>query len=97
MAKQQPNRRDRSTEVRLRFSARLAAVVRDMPESRGQKRQPGPDGTLELVLKVESFDEVAHWVLSFGDQVEVIAPPELRKAVCDWAEQIIRRHSLGTS
>ena len=74
LAKQQPNRRDRATEVRLRFSARLAAVVRDMPECSGQKKRPAPDGTLELVLKVERFDEVVHWVLSFGDQVEVIGP-----------------------
>jgi predicted DNA-binding transcriptional regulator YafY len=96
LAKQQPNRRDRATEVHLRFSAKLAAVVRDMPERSGQKKRPGPDGTLELVLNVERFDEIVHWVLSFGDQVEIIEPDELRKAVCDWAEQIIRRHSAGS-
>jgi predicted DNA-binding transcriptional regulator YafY len=95
LAKQQPTRGDRMTEVHLRFSARLAAVVRDMPESIGQEKRPGPAGSLELILKVERFDEVVHWVLSFGDQVEVLAPEELRKAVCDWAEQIIRRHSMG--
>ena len=97
LAKQQPNRRDRATEVHLRFSAKLAAVVRDMPERSGQKKRPGPDGTLELVLNVERFDEIVHWVLSFGDQVEIIEPEELRKAVCDWAAQIIRRHSLDES
>ena len=85
------------TEVHLRFSARLAAVVRDMPESIGQEKRPGPAGSLELILKVERFDEVVHWVLNFGDQVEVIGPEELRREVCDWAEQIIRRHSLGAS
>jgi predicted DNA-binding transcriptional regulator YafY len=93
LAKQRPNRRDRVREVRLRFSPRLAAVVRDMPETSGQKKRAGPDGTLELLLKVERFDEVVHWVLSFGDQVEVLGPDELRKAVCDWAGQIISRHS----
>jgi predicted DNA-binding transcriptional regulator YafY len=97
IAKQQPIRRDRPTEVRLRFSARLASVVRDMPLRSGQEQKEAPDGTLELVFNVEKFDEVVHWVLSFGDQVEVIGPEDLRKAVCEWAEQIIRRHSLVSS
>ena len=61
-------------EVHLRFSARLAAVVRDMPECSGQEKRPGPDGTLDSVLKVETIDEIVLWVLSFGDQVEVIGP-----------------------
>ena len=39
--------------------------------------------------------KIVHWVLSFGDQVEVIEPEELREAVCDWAERIIRRHAMG--
>jgi predicted DNA-binding transcriptional regulator YafY len=97
LAKGQPNRRDHATEVRLRFSARLAAVVRDMHACSGQKMRTAADGTLELILQVVRFDEVVHWVLSFGDQVEVIEPEELRKAVRDWAEQIIRRHSPGAN
>jgi predicted DNA-binding transcriptional regulator YafY len=83
------------TNVRLRFSARTAAVVRDMPDRAGQEKRPAADGTLELLLKVKHFDEIIQWVLSFGDEVEVIAPDDLRRAVCAWAEQIILRHSNG--
>ena len=88
----QPKRRGELKEVRLRFSARVAPLVRDMPGKSGQKTMPALDGTVDVSLEVESVDQVLHWALGFGDQVEVLEPQELKDAVCEWANRIIRRY-----
>jgi hypothetical protein len=36
-------------------------------------------GGIEMTLRVNGTVELASWVLSFGDQAEVRAPPELRE------------------
>ncbi len=91
----QPRRSDHLREVHLRFSPKVAPLIRDMPEKSGQELRPAPDGTINLFLKVEAVDRIVHWVLGFGDQVEVIEPEDLRTAVCDWANRIIRRYEAG--
>jgi predicted DNA-binding transcriptional regulator YafY len=93
LARLRPDGHDRQQEVHLRFSANMAAVIRDMPECDGQTKRPGPDGTLDLFLKVATLEEIISWVLSFGDQVEVLGPDELRESLRDWARRIVRRHS----
>jgi predicted DNA-binding transcriptional regulator YafY len=93
LEKLQPPRGDQLTEVQLRFNARVAPLIRDIPSKFGQMMKPAEDGTIELVLTVKTLDEIVHWVLGFGDQVEVIKPEELKNAVCDWADRIIRRYS----
>ena len=93
LAKLRPEHDDRVTKVHLRFSANMSAIIRDMPEVIGQSKRPVPGGTLDVILKVAAFDDILSWVLSFGDDVEVIGPAELRKSLCEWAERIVRRHS----
>ena len=70
------------TEVVLRFDARVAA--------RGSARRPGTrarrstscaDGSLEWRARVAGTIEIRLWILSWGDEVEVIAPTELRADV----------------
>ena len=40
-----------------------------------------PDGHVELTVRVAGIVEIRPWILSWGDQVEVLDPPELREAV----------------
>jgi len=84
-------------EVQLRFTARAAPLVRDMPHQSRHSEAARPSGDLDLYLTVEALDEFVFWVLGFGDQVEVIRPDELRVAVKDWAERIARRYSDHSS
>jgi predicted DNA-binding transcriptional regulator YafY len=93
----QPRQGDQSKEVHLRFSAQVAPLIRDLPGKSGQKMKQAADGTIDLVVKVETLDQIIHWVLGFGDQVEVIEPEELKIAVCDWANRIIRRYATVSS
>ena len=91
-----PRNGDQTKEVHLRFSARVAPLIREMPEKCGQEIKSAADGTLDVVLKVETVDQIVDWVLGFGDQVEVIQPEELKNAVCDWVGRIIRRYEPGS-
>jgi proteasome accessory factor B len=87
-----PPRAGPATNVHLRFSARVAPLIFDMPAQSGQRIDAAPDGAIDFFLTVEAVDQILNWVLGFGDQVQVIEPEELKNAVCDWAERIIRQY-----
>jgi predicted DNA-binding transcriptional regulator YafY len=95
---QKSNRRKspRALEVQLRFTPRVASAVRDIPLSRDQSQSVGPAGELNLFLTVDTLDDVVFWFLGFGDQVELVKPPELRTALRDWARRIARLHSRSS-
>ena len=68
-------------DVRLRFDAGVARRVRETVWHRSQVLTDLPDGRVELAVRVAGIVEIRPWVLSWGDQVEVLEPPELRDAV----------------
>lgn len=90
-----PPQGDDWTAVRLRFDARVAPLIRDIPGKSAEMMPPEPDGTIELVMTVETVEQIVPWVLSFGDGVEVIEPEELRYAVCERARRIVQRYENG--
>jgi predicted DNA-binding transcriptional regulator YafY len=69
--------------------APLQARVRFFPDSAWWARrrlghrpvESQPDGGLISVLTVTNRDAFLGWVLSFGDEAEVLEPPVLRAAV----------------
>ncbi len=67
--------------VRLRFDANVARRVRETTWHRSQLLTDLPDGRVELSLRVAGIIEIRPWILSWGDQVEVLEPPELRDVV----------------
>jgi predicted DNA-binding transcriptional regulator YafY len=67
--------------VRLRFEASVAGRVRESIWHRSQQLSDLPDGRVELSLDVAGIVEVRPWILSWGDAVEVLEPPELREVV----------------
>ncbi len=83
----------RRHEVHLRFTPHIAAVIRETPRHRGQRLDAGPDGTIDLFLDVEHLDEIVLWIIGFGDQVEVLEPATLRRAVSSWAQRIAQVYS----
>jgi proteasome accessory factor B len=52
-----------------------------------------PDRGADLHLVIDGLDEILGWVLGFGDQVEVLAPAELRQRVEAMAGRIARIHA----
>jgi predicted DNA-binding transcriptional regulator YafY len=82
--------------TRLRFGPKVARAVRDALPPSEQRLSPGPGGAIDLWVDAVGLDEVISWLIGFGDEVEVLEPPELRRAVKDWAERIAHTHSRRT-
>jgi predicted DNA-binding transcriptional regulator YafY len=72
-----------TVRVRLRFSASIAHRVREAVWHRSQELTELAGGDLEMAVTVAGTVEIRPWILSWGDGVEVLEPPELRDAVAD--------------
>jgi predicted DNA-binding transcriptional regulator YafY len=69
------------TEVVLRFSPSVAARVREATWHPTQQVVQDDDGSLTWRAIVAGTIEIRLWILSWGDEVEVLAPRELRQDV----------------
>jgi predicted DNA-binding transcriptional regulator YafY len=81
-----------TAHVRLRFEASVAHRVREAIWHRSQRLTELPDGRLELSVTVAGIVEIRPWILSWGDGVEVLEPPELREAVAHALRGAIARY-----
>lgn len=79
-------------EVRLRFDASVAHRVRESIWHRSQRLSELDDGRVELAVSVAGIVEIRPWVLSWGDAVEVLEPPELREAVATAVQNAAARY-----
>jgi predicted DNA-binding transcriptional regulator YafY len=68
-------------EVVLRFDAEIAARVTETTWHPTEQVSREPAGTVLWRARVPGTIEIRRWILSWGSQVEVVAPPELRDEV----------------
>jgi len=68
-------------EIVLRFGPAVASRVRETTWHPTQTVEPAPDGSLVWRATVSGTIEIRLWILSWGSDVEVIAPPALRDDV----------------
>lgn len=80
-------------EVRLRFTPAAARRVRESVWHHSQKLQDLPNGGCELTMRVGGIREIQGWVLSWGAECEVLAPPELRAQVSDQSRRLAEQYS----
>lgn len=66
--------------VRLRFRGTAARLVGERNWHDSQKVRPDAAG-LELTMKVGLSPDLVAWILSWGPEVSVVGPPELRDSV----------------
>lgn len=69
------------TEVVLRFSPAVSARVREATWHPSQQVDELPDGSLAWRATVAGTIEIRLWILSWGDEVEVLQPAALRRDV----------------
>jgi predicted DNA-binding transcriptional regulator YafY len=69
------------TEVVLRFTPAVAARVGEATWHPSQQVRELAGGSLEWRATVAGTIEIRLWILSWGDNVEVLAPPDLRADV----------------
>ncbi len=75
-------------EVKLKFSPDVSRRVKESVWHSSQVIEDLSDGGCLLTLKVGSTLEITPWIRSWGPDVEVIAPEELRAKFCSWAKQL---------
>jgi proteasome accessory factor B len=79
-------------EVRLHFSPVVAPRVRESVWHHSQRLDDTADGGCELAMRVGGIKEIRSWVLSWGADVEVLAPEALRDEVRDHAQRMVARY-----
>ena len=72
-------------EVKLKFSALVARRVKESVWHHSQKVEDLADESCLMTLKVGSTLEITPWIRSWGPDVEVIEPQELRDEFRRWA------------
>jgi len=94
LGKQRAGRRDENwSAVWLRFSARLAPEIQETAWQSADRMDFLPDGRLDLHLARVESGEFLRSILGYGDQVEVMAPLELRDQIRVMAERIAGVHA----
>ncbi len=82
-----------ATEVVLRFVPEVADRVAETIWHPTQEHERAPDGSLVWRATVSGTIEVRLWVLSWGDEVEVLEPPALRDDVRETHRRALTRLS----
>lgn len=65
----------------LRFTGIAARIVKERTWSDDQEMEELPNGEVDLQLELTSLRDFTPWVLSWGDEVRVLEPEELRDSV----------------
>jgi len=76
------------TEVKLKFSSKVARRVKESVWHPSQVIENLPDGGCLLTVRVGSTLEMTPWIRGWGPDVEVIEPITLRDEFKKWADQL---------
>ena len=74
--------------IRLWFDRGIARLVEETVWHPSQVLERQKDGSLIMTLQVMDTIELFRWILWWGEDVEVLEPPEIRKAVMEMAEEV---------
>ena len=77
--------------IRIRFSGRAARLVPERIWHEAQEIQQAGAGKVELRLELSGLEEIAGWVLSWGEEAEVMSPKALREMIRTAAARIAAR------
>lgn len=79
-------------EVILKFSPTQARWIMEKVWHNTEQKLPQPDGALILKMHVPVTSELKRWVMSYGRDVEVLGPEELRGMVKREIEELGERY-----
>ncbi len=80
-------------EVELIFSGQAARVIGLGRHHPGERKTELPDGRVQYRVQVNGTDEIGRWILSFGGEVEVVRPADLRRKITHEARKMIKNHA----
>lgn len=81
-------RGDRRYHVKARFLEKVAGNVDEIAWHKTQRTTYQEDGSLLFEVDVDGIDEISWWLLGYGDQAQVLEPPELRELVARRVERM---------
>jgi predicted DNA-binding transcriptional regulator YafY len=78
--------------VKLRFLPEVAHNVAEVQWHNTQKVTFEDDGSAIIQFRVDGLSEITWWILSYGDQVQVLAPKVLRQKIVEIAQNAIKQN-----
>ncbi len=81
-------------EVAIKFSPNLARLIRDRALHREHSIQTLSHGRVIYRAVVRNLDEVAWWLVQYGEDAVVLEPPELREKVIRLAAGVLRANGV---
>lgn len=79
-------------DVTVKFSAQQARWITEKVWHHTEQKLPQPDGSLILKMHVPVTSELKRWIMSYGRDVEVLGPAELRARVKQEVEELVGRY-----
>lgn len=86
-------RGDQRYHVRVRFAPKVAGNVEEVLWHKTQRIGHEDDGSILFEVTVDGLDEMSWWILGYGDQAEVLSPPELREMIGGRAQRMAEMYS----
>ena len=83
-------------EVVLRFDAAVAGLVTETTWHPTERVERQADGAVVWRARIPGTIEIRRWILGWGSQAEVLAPPELRQEVAAIHRAAALRYGPGT-
>jgi len=75
--------------VKLRFLPKIAHTVIDVQWHSTQEVELKEDGSAIVTFHIDGLSEVSQWILSHGNQVEVLSPEILRQKIRHTAKKMV--------
>lgn len=80
-------------EVEITFSAEVAKYIRERQWAKEQNITDLPDGSINLEMNTSGWFDVKKWVLSFGEDAELVKPLEMRAELAETAKAFVKMYS----
>jgi predicted DNA-binding transcriptional regulator YafY len=77
----------------LRVSYPIGERLRRLVLSRASRIEPQDDGSVRVILKALPIRALLRWLAVVEEEVEVLAPPEIREKVHETALRLATRHA----
>ena len=84
---------DKKVKLKFRLWGNAAKLVKEYESNRSDKITSEPGKKILFEKEASITDDVVMWVLSYGDEIEVLEPIELRETVLEKARGILKNYS----
>jgi predicted DNA-binding transcriptional regulator YafY len=84
---------DPAMNIRIRFSRKVAYLLKERMWHPTQKIQPLGNGDVLLTMQAGGSQEILRWILSWGATATVLAPPELVELVTTTLSSAFRQYT----